>query len=272
MVEQLMQKKLVFVITFLACFAFIAGAFAGPADNVARAVVRLSGVDSSGNSVFASGFLVQPYSARSHDYVWLVTAAHIFESCSETVTVGFRRKNNGVFKEFPVTVKIRENGHAIYSRHSEYDIAILKIVANAEIDSCLLSHDFICDDKMLENSDFGIGSSLLVIGYPYGEACNDAGFAYARTAAVSSFPVLPSSLYPVFHVDFEVFAGYSGAPVILNDEKGRFCLAGMVLEEVFLEEIQPTGKKKALRTRRGLGLARALNGSIIKDFLKSVNH
>jgi len=266
-----MQKKLFFVVTLLVSMFFNAEAFAAPADNAARAVVRLRGNDSSGNAVFATGFLIQPESAVTGNYFWLVTAAHIFETCTETITVGFRRKNNGVFSEYPVAVKIRDNGRAIYSRHSEYDIGALKITAAADIDSCLLAHDFIGDDKMLEKCGFGMGCSLLIVGYPYGEACNDAGFAYARTAVVSSFPVLPSSFYPVFHADFEVFAGYSGAPVILNDGNGRFCLAGMVLEEVFLEEIESSRKKKTLRTRRGLGLARALNSAIIKDFLRSVN-
>jgi len=256
----------------LACFFVVSSVGAGPADNVARAVVRLKGTDRSGGAVFGTGFLVQSESARNSNFLWLVTARHIFENCTDNLTVGFRRRNNGVFSEFPMRLKIRENGKAAYFSHSEYDVAALKIPVSGDIDNCLFSFDFIADDKMLEKSGFGMGSSLLVVGFPYGEACNDAGFAYARLAIVSSFPVLPSSFYPIFHADFEVFAGYSGAPVILNDSSGKLCLAGMILEEVFLEEIEPIKKSKALRTRRGLGLARALSAPLIKKFLASIRH
>lgn len=247
-------------------------ALAGPADNIARAVVRLKGNDRSGGQVFATGFLVQADSSRNSGFLWLLTARHILDSCTDSLTIGFRRLNNGVFQANPIKLKIRENGKPVYFSHEEYDVAAMKVSVSADLDNCLFSSDFIADDRMLEKSGFGMGSSLLVVGFPYGEACNDAGFAFARVAAVSSFPVLPSSLYSVFHADFEVFAGYSGAPVILNDDTGKQCLAGMVLEEVFLEEFEPIRKNKALRTRRGLGIARVLNAALIKKFLASIRH
>lgn len=234
-------------------------------DAVMRAVVSVSGRGSSGEPVFASAFLVE---SRSRNTFWLVSSAHSFNRITdEYIRVNLRRCERGVYFPCPLQVRIREGSRTFYFAHTSLDLAAIKIEIPSEADCCMLSRDFIADEKQLNRLTLGAGSQVIIVGYPYGESCNEAGFAFARSGIVSSFPVRPASIYPVFFVDFEVFAGYSGAPVISNNGSA---LLGMVMEEVFLEELRPRKGKKQLRTSRGLGLAKVLSAPLIVDFIESL--
>ncbi len=256
---------------FLLCFVAIAHTAAADSafDAVVRSVLHISGQNSSGEPVHGTAFLMQGRSGGS-DQAWLVTAGHILANISgEHAEIGMRRQVRGVFHASPVLLKIRAGNAPLYHLNAEYDLAAIKIMLPGEADCCVLGRDFAADDSRLARSGFGSGVQVLIPGYPYGEACNDAGFAFVRNGVVSSFPALPSSSQPIFFVDFEVFEGYSGAPVVYSDGGSAGFLAGMVLEEVFLEELRARGKKTT-RTRRGLGLAKVLSGPLIKAFLATL--
>ena len=253
------------IILLLLCVCIVnALAASTTIDAVVRSVVAVSGTDSSGETLFASAFLVE---AGSRNTVWLVSTAHSFNNVTnDHIRVDLRRCNRNVYSALPLQVRIREARRPLYFTHPHLDLAAIKIEMPADADCCVFSHDFIADESQLGRLPVGAGAQVLIPGYPYGEACNEAGFAYTRCGVVSSFPVRPASMHPVFHVDFEVFAGYSGAPVIFAGSTGVIML-GMVLEEVFLEELRPQKNKKQLRTRRGLGLARVLSAPLIRDFI-----
>ncbi len=255
------------VFMILAC---VPAAFADSGfDAVLRSVMRVSGTDSSGEAVFGTAFLMQGRGGGSNQ-AWLVTAGHVFNSIrGEYAQVTMRRQTRGIFFATPVQVKIRDGKTALYVLNSEFDLAALKIALPGEADCCILANDFAIDDARLGRTGFGSGVRVLIPGYPYGEASSEAGFAFVRDGVVSSFPVLPSSTNPVFYVDFEVFEGYSGAPVVFSDGGSSGFLAGMVVEEVFLEELRAKGKKTA-RTRRGLGLAKVISGPLIRSFLNAL--
>ncbi len=238
-------------------------------DAVLRSVMRVSGTDSSGEAVFGTAFLMQGRGGASNQ-AWLVTAGHVFCSIrGEYAQITMRRQTRGIFFATPVQIKIRDGKTPLYVLNSEFDLAALKVALPGEADCCILANDFAVDDTRLGRAGFGSGVRVLIPGYPYGEASSEAGFAFVRDGVVSSFPVLPSSTNPVFYVDFEVFEGYSGAPVVFSDGSSSGFLAGMVIEEVFLEELRAKGKKTS-RTRRGLGLAKILSGPLIRSFLNSL--
>ncbi len=259
---------LIFMI--LAVLACVPAVFAESGfDAVLRSVVRVNGTDSSGETVFGTAFLMQGRSGGSNQ-AWLVTAGHVFDRIrGEYAQITMRRQTRGIFFAAPVQVKIRDGKTPLYVLDNEHDLAALKVALPGEVDCCILANDFAGDDARLARAGFGSGVRVLVPGYPYGEASSEAGFAFVRSGVVSSFPVLPSSTNPVFYVDFEVFEGYSGAPVVFSDGGSSGFLAGMVLEEVFLEELRAKGKKTA-RTRRGLGLAKILSGPLIRSFLNAL--
>lgn len=240
-----------------------------PFDAVLRSVLRISGSDASGDPVFGTAFLMQGRGGNA-DQAWLVTAGHILTRISgENAQITMRRQVRGIFYGSPVQVKIRTGRQPLFYLNAELDLAALKIGLPGEADCCVLARDFAADDSRLDRAGFGSGVRVLIPGYPYGEAGSEAGFAFVREGVVSSFPVLPSSTQPVFYVDFEVFEGYSGAPVVFSGGDSTGFLAGMVLQEVFLEELRPAGKQTT-RTRRGLGLAKVLSGPLIKAYLSTL--
>ncbi len=238
-------------------------------DAVVRAVLPVSGRDASGDPVNGTAFLMQGR-GNAADQAWLVTAAHILNRIKgEHAQVIMRQQNRGIYSPNPVLIKIRSGASPLYHFNQTLDLAAIKVALPGEVDACVLGRDFAADDARLSRSGFGSGVRVLIPGYPYGESCNNAGFAFVRSGVVSSFPVLPSEMQPVFYVDFEVFEGYSGAPVVFAESGSAGILVGMVLEEVFLEELRPRGKKTA-RTRRGLGLAKVLSGSLLRAYLASL--
>lgn len=240
-----------------------------PYDAVVRSVFCISGRDSSGNTVAGTGFLVQGRSDEKNS-AWLLTTGHTLARISGHLQIGMRRQTRGVYFPFPVTVKIREGSSQLYYLHPEYDLAAIKIALPAEADCCVQARDFVADDARLARSGFGSGVRLLIPGFPYGESCNEAGFPFVRDGVVSSFPVLPTSIQPVFYADFEVFEGYSGAPVIYGEGSGAGFLVGMILEEVFIEELRNRDGRKTTRTRRGLGLAKVLSAPLIRSFVAAL--
>jgi hypothetical protein len=256
--------KRVFLIICLLVLLSPDYALASGIDAVMRSVVALSGRDSSGEPVFATAFMVE---APGRNAVWLVSSAHSFNSISDDhARVNLRRCARGVYFPFPLQVQLRKQGRPLYVSHANLDLAAIKIELPGEADFCVLSRDFIADERQLSRLAVGAGSQVLVPGFPYGQSSNEAGFPFARSGIISSFPISPASVYPVFYVDFEVFAGYSGAPVILTGSGGALLL-GMVLEEVFLEELRPQKGRKQMRTRRGLGLAKVLSAPLISEFI-----
>ena len=267
--SKISRRATLAVLLFAFCLWLPVAIMAGsPFDPVLRSVMRISGTDSSGEPVCGTAFLMQ--GRGSSDEAWLVTAGHLLNRMrGEQVRIGMRRQVRGVFYAGDVQIRIRDGGRPLFHHSPELDLAALKIGLPGEADCCVLARDFAADDGRLDRAGFGSGVRVLIPGYPYGEASGGAGFAFVREGVVSSFPVLPSAAQPVFYVDFEVFEGYSGAPVIFSDGSSAGLLAGMVLEEVFLEELRQSGKKTS-RTRRGLGLAKVLSGPLIKIFLASL--
>ncbi|MBU1106428.1 MAG: hypothetical protein KKB51_07165 [Candidatus Riflebacteria bacterium] len=264
-VHKIWSKIIVLLMLGVFCASTIEAAV--EIDAVVRSVVAMSGTDDSGERIFASAFLVE---TGRRNTVWLVSTAHSFNNvAADHIRIDLRHCNRGIYSALPLQVRIRERGRPLYFTHSHFDLAAIKIEMPADADCCIFSRDFIADETNLSRLPVGAGTQVLIPGYPYGEACNEAGFAYTRSGVISSFPVRPASMYPIYHVDFEVFAGYSGAPVIFSGSTGVIML-GMVLEEVFLEELRPQKGKKQLRTRRGLGLARVLSAPSIRDFISGL--
>ncbi len=62
------------------------------------------------------------------------------------------------------------------------------------------------------------GDQLFVLGFPYGDEANDAGFPILRSGRIASYPLTPTNLHKTFLLDFEIFKGNSGGPVLFYSE------------------------------------------------------
>ncbi len=228
--------------------------------DIMRSVVRVSGVDTKNEPVMGTAFLVQANDRKA----WLLSAAHFFDLVSnDRIEVQFRRSKQRQTKAFSQAYQIRVAGANQYVVHPGCDLAALLLELPSDSDSCLLAGEMVADEETM--SHLGPGQQLLVFGFPYGQAFAETGNCIIRSGIISSGPLVPASHYPWFPADFEVFAGYSGAPVFAQ-AGGKVKLVGMALEEMFLEELRP-GRKKTMRTSRGLGLAKILHPAIIREFI-----
>jgi hypothetical protein len=235
-------------------------------DLIMNSVVRISGSGSSTEPVMGTGFLVQ---GSSRNQAWLVSAAHVFQMISgNKIDLLIRQKKGKGFSEKKLTFFLRAAGENLFIKHERYDLAALSLELPDNCVFSLLGVEMFADEKRFVEINAKTGSRLLVYGYPYGEAYDKTGFCIVRGGIISSFPLLPSSEYTSYLVDFEVFEGYSGSPVLFV-ENGYNLIVGMALEEVFLEELRP-GRKRTVRRRHGLGLARVLNSALVKSFVEAL--
>lgn len=266
MLRPLLQKVAVLLLGLVAIGAALAAA---PATNlVMKSVFRISGNTSKGEPVMGTGFLVQRNSNDKRQ-AWLITAYHVLTMISgEKASLLIRMNSSGVYVGVADSIRIRLNANNLYHIDGKHDLAALPVELPANSDYNLLSTEMLATEKDFTRLNVGVGSRLLVYGFPYGESFQETGYCIVRNGIVSSFPLFPVSPYSSFLADFEVFEGYSGAPVIIESDRGLMLL-GMALEEVFLEELRP-GKSKTLRKRHGLGLAKVLNSAVIRDFVEGL--
>lgn len=235
------------------------------ADLVMKAVVRISGRSKTGDPVMGTGFLVQA-GGSNRRRAWLVTAAHVFQQVNgDTVDLLLRRRKRERVASFEQAYQIRSGALPRFRADVGSDVAALLLELPADSDCAMLSYTMLAAENDFSSARICAGSDLMIFGFPYGESFADTGNCLIRSGLISSGPLTPVGDYPYFLADFEVFAGYSGAPVLVR-ARDQMLIAGMVLEEVFLEELRP-GRKKTLRTSRGLGLARVINASAIRDFI-----
>lgn len=233
----------------------------------ANAVVRIKGVNSAAEPVMGTGFLVESLNRK---HAWLVTAAHILNSIKKPeIKLLFRKFDDTKIEEYDCGILIRGSSTNLYKIAEGSDIAAILISLPDGVNCNLLSKQVFARENDLKRMGAGMGSQLILLGYPYGFGFEKTGYSIARTGIISSYPLFPAGMYPCFIADFEVFPGFSGALALIKIN-GKIMVAGMVLEEIFLEELRP-GKKNTLLKRHGLGLARVLHSCIIRRFIEDLD-
>jgi len=155
-------------------------------------------------------------------YHVLVTAAHVLEDMkSSEAMLHLRKKQNDSYIRFPVPIKIRQDNKPIWTKNSSgLDVAVMYIRLPEGVDYQLLSTTFFADDSVLTRFEIHPGDELFCLGFPLGIESDTSGFPVLRSGKISSFPLVPTQMYPTFLLDFQVYAGNSGGPVYFI-ESGR---------------------------------------------------
>jgi hypothetical protein len=178
---------------------------------------ELEGRTAHGEATIGTGFVIgrpilsTPGKAR---YV-LITAAHVLdEMAGDGAILHLRRKlGENTWIHAPVPMPIRANGQPLWIRHPAADVAVMYISLPSELSLPLLSTDFLADDAVLSRLEIHPGDELECLGYPLGNASNEAGFPILRSGKIASYPLLPTGVTKTFLFDFRVFKGNSGGPV-----------------------------------------------------------
>ncbi len=142
----------------------------------------------------------------------------------------------------------------------------------------LLSTDLLADDQMLSKFEIHPGDELECLGYPLGNASNEAGFPILRSGKIASYPLLPTAATKTFLFDFRIFKGNSGGPVyfiatnriyggstMLGQTIGF--IAGLVSEERVFQQVTAGPYEQAARQVQ-LGLAVIVHASLIKEAIE----
>ncbi|WP_319525169.1 hypothetical protein [uncultured Desulfosarcina sp.] len=183
-----------------------------------RSTFKIMGQSAAGKTVFGTSFLMGEPSKKKPDwhYYVLISAKHVFDDIkSEYAMLTLRRKDGEGFSRLSHKIKVRNEGNPLWIGHPDVDVAAMRINLPEDADIRFLPTTFLADDDTLREYSVYPGDELLVFGFPYGVEANDAGFPVLRSGRIASYPLAPTASTKTFLLDFEVFSGNSGGPVML---------------------------------------------------------
>jgi hypothetical protein len=180
-----------------------------------QATVQVEQALGDGTRTVGTGFLVSDPTPDGRPRTVLITANHVFRKMPGAIaTIGFRVENaDGSWRYDPAPLKIRDGDRELWTHHPDRDVAAISIDAPTEFTKAAIPQAWLGADESFARYQVGPGYEMLALGFPQGLSANPAGFPILRSGRVASFPLAPSSAFPTFLLDFNVFPGNSGGPV-----------------------------------------------------------
>jgi len=209
-----------------------------------HATVQLEQRQRNGVTTVGTGFLISDPTPDGRPRTVLVTANHVFEKMPGPVAViGFRVEDGGgSWRYDPEPLQIRDGAKELWAHHPERDIAVIAVEPPAQVAKAALPERWLATDDTFTRYAVRPGDEMLALGFPEGFSSNAAGFPILRSGRVASFPLAPSSAFPTFLLDLNVFPGNSGGPIYMSDlsrrrpgaegGEGVQFIAGMLTQEV----------------------------------------
>jgi hypothetical protein len=240
--------------TFAALVLFSASSHAAEhAESMMRATFKLFNKDST-----ATCFLL-----RDGADVFLVTAAHTFEKATGETSILVLREadKGGTWKRQDKTIDIREGESALWTKHPQQDLAVMRVVLELPEDATLPV------DVVKADGFPGFGDPIMLLTYPARVEANGAGFPLARQAVVASFPAEPVDKHPEFIIDATAWDGDSGGPVFVDAGKGKPQIVGLVTARInHVENINSERETRKIETP--MGLSKALAAPLILETIR----
>ncbi len=233
------------------------------------------------HTVYGTAFVIgEPVAGDSNRVnLVLVTAAHILESMpGEKAVLHGRIRDGHRWRKVPWPIAIRRQGRALWTRHPLVDIAALRVALPEGSSERVPAIDLAATNA--DYHGFGIhpGEAVMVLGFPLAMGSGDAGFAVLRGGRLASYPLSPIRQEKTFLVDFPVFPGNSGGPVIMastgrvlaNGARGELVqiLLGVVSREVL--SAGDGSDAPGVAVGRPLSLARVVHAGFIRDLIGSL--
>ena len=241
--------------------------------DVVMATVRLMNPKSS-----ATGFvLVRPKTKEEQTgRLALITAAHVLEKAEgDEITVGFRRQEaDGGYSRLPVTLKVRDNGKPLWSKHPKHDVAAIEIESPQGVEPHRLTVEHLATAADLKTVE--PGELVHCLTYPHAPVFepNQPGFPVIRLGCLASYPLFPIEKQPTFLVDYNAFEGDSGGPVIWKRKdqaggKATIKILGLVQgQHLFNQRYELPYESGEFRKLLGLGIV--LNALAIHETISQL--
>jgi hypothetical protein len=243
-----------------------------------RSTFKIQGNSGSGVPVTGTVFIMgKPFSTNSASYV-LLTATNVLNDIkSDQATLFLRIQKGDGFEKLPFQINIRTNGQPLWMKHSNADISIMNIALPSNADIHLISTDLLAKDENLKEFEIHPGQELLVLGFPLGAESNDAGFPIMRSGRIASYPLTPTLQTKTFLLDFQVFPGNSGGPVLLLQDNPTYAggthvgstiqmVMGVVSQEMSMNEhVSSLDEDSTIKHKLALGVI--VHASFIRDLI-----
>ena len=211
-----------------------------------NATVQLDQPTGAETRTVGTGFLIDAPRPDGTPRVVMVTAGHVLEKMPDAdMRVGWRvAMPDGSWKFDPQPLEIRnEAGTPLWTTLEGRDVAVIEVEAPEAFAKAAIPLAWLADADTFETLDVGPGDELLALGFPRGLSSNRAGFPILRVGRVASYPLSPVSAFPTFLMDFTVFPGNSGGPILWtptarrrpgSTEPEHPFIAGMLSQEVIV--------------------------------------
>lgn len=213
-------------------------------------------------------------------YYCLFTATHVFDSFpGEMATLKLRKFENGAFSTLDYNLKIRDGNKPLWISHPKADVAAMNVSLPRDCDLKIISTDLLANDKMLTDFEVHPGDEVMVFGFPLGFRSDPGFFPILRSAKIAGYPLTPVGSTVTFLIDFEIFPGNSGGPVLFYDTNrfyNGFVNIGSVhfLMGVVTQEVAPTNVTEFIdetiikKTKLKLGVA--VHAHFVKELLDKI--
>ena len=242
-----------------------------------KSTYKISGPD-SGGTCFIIGRPMKDNPDRAR-YV-LVTATHVLENIKgDKAIIHLRKKEKDAYKRIQYPLAIRDKGKALWTKHSQADVAAMYVSLPKDIDIILLSLKFLASDDTLQKFEIRPGDRLFALGFPFGQESNEAGFPILRTGTIASYPILPTKETKYLLFDFEVFRGNSGGPVFMIEKNRSYggaihigtlrFIVGLVTQERVMQHYTRTPWEEKRETYP-LKLGVVVHASLVKETIEQL--
>ncbi|HUO12034.1 MAG TPA: serine protease [Caulobacteraceae bacterium] len=183
-----------------------------------QATVQVEQPLGNGTRTVGTGFLVSDPTPDGKPRTILVTANHVFAKMPGPIaTIGFRIEDaDGSWHYDPEPLKIRDGVKELWTHHPDRDVAVIAIQAPPAFVKAAIPEGWLAGDDTFTKEGLTPGDEMLALGFPEGLSANAAGFPILRSGRVASFPLAPTTAFPTFLLDFNVFPGNSGGPVYVD--------------------------------------------------------
>lgn len=223
-------------------------------------VLKIFGSDAEKNSIIATSFAISNFK-NNERYIILFTATHVLERISgDYAQIQLKKKTNKSDTLFNHRFLIRKDGKNLYLKHDDFDLSAIKVLIPHEVDMTTFSETAIADSDVIRKISASLAHEVLIIGFPFGESCNEQGFAFIKKGIISSYPFEGDS----FAIDFAILEGFSGAPVI-SKEQNR--IIGVISEEIIFEKLTKDSQNLSYYKAN---MGKAIPSSAIKQLMSKI--
>jgi len=250
-------------------------------ESIMKSTFRISGLDSLGDTIEGTCFLLNKTKSNSQDTVTiLITADHVLKDIYEDyITIHYPGIKGNEFRYLNQIVKIRNLGSPLWIslKDSLLDLAAMRLDNLKFQTDSFLDVQCLADEKALRLLQIRPGDKMYCVGFPEGASANEFGFPILKSGVIASYPILPTFEHNYFLFDCELFPASSGSPVYMC-ESGRYYLSdseygfdanltqaicGIVVSKIFVIE-KPDGAKISLQ------LAKVIPSSYILTLIEKL--